>query len=164
MEAVKGWARSLFMLAIFSSTALLIVPRSMLKQARFVAEMLLLLCVIAPLAGLLRSINGSASLPPLPATGSAWGFSLEQFHAEETARRVSEVATRAGLPVESVKVATKDAGFSLAEVTVCLSAKPEDEELAAFRDTLGAYLGIRKDRVKFVVPGAVSGNATGKAP
>ncbi len=152
MEAIRTWARSLFLLSIFSSAALLIVPKPMQKQARFVAEMLLLLCVVAPLAGLLGSSTRAALLPSATDSGYAGQFSLGKFYAEETARRVTEIGQRAGVPVESVKVATGDAGFSLTEVVIYLSNRPADETLRAFRETLGAYLGIPKDRLKLVVP------------
>lgn len=153
MAAIKAWAKSLFVLAVFSSTVLLITPKSALKQARFVAEMLLLLCVIAPLAGLLGSTGTAVgAMPSLPGAEGAERFSLEEFYAGEIARRVIEIGSRAGIPVESVKVTTKDAGFSLAEVEVYLSDLPGDEAVATFKDTLGAYLGIQKDKVKVVLP------------
>jgi hypothetical protein len=154
VEAIKTWARSLFLLSIFSSTVLMIVPKSMQKQSRFVAEMLLLLCVMAPLAGLLSSGSRASLLPSEPGSSYTQEFSLGKFHAGETARRVTEIAERAGIPVESVKVTTGDAGFSLVEVVVYLSDRPADETLRVFRETLGAYLGIRKDRLRVIAPGA----------
>jgi hypothetical protein len=152
VEAVKAWAKSLFILAVFSSTVLLVVPKSMLKQARFVAEMLLLLCVIAPLGGLLGAAGRAALLPEVGAAPVSQ-FSLEKFYAEETARRVTEIGARTGIPVDSVKVVTKDSGFTLVEVTVYLAEPAEEDQVVAFRAALGAYLGVQKDRVKVVLAG-----------
>ncbi len=151
MEAVKVWARSIFMLSVLSSTVLLIVPKSMQKQSRFVVEMLLLLCVIAPLSGLL----GSGAQDALASTGlpsqSAEATSLGRFYAEETARRVSELGEKAGLSIAEVAVATKNAGFSLAEVIVRLGANPSDEQMDAFTKSVSAYLGINQDRLRVVI-------------
>ncbi|MEX0975143.1 MAG: hypothetical protein WD024_07350 [Bacillota bacterium] len=151
MEALKVWARAIFLLAIFSSTVLLIVPKSMQKQSRFVAEMLLLLCVVAPLGGLLSAGTRAALMQPDSGATAAVQFSLGKFYAEETARRVTEIGQKAGLIVESVSVTTKDAGFSLAEVLVRLKSQPEEERLHAFVESLSAYLGIQEDRLRVVV-------------
>lgn len=151
MEAVKAWARSIFLLSIISSTALLIVPKPMQKQSRFVAEMLILLCVIAPLGGLIgagtREALATPGLPSQPEEGS----SLGKFFAEETARRVTEIGLRTGIPVLEVTVATKDRGFSLAEVVVRFEKQPPEEQMKAFTEGLGAYLGIGKDKVRVVI-------------
>jgi hypothetical protein len=152
VETIRTWARSLFLLSIFSSTVLLIVPKSMQKQARFVAEMLLLLCVVAPLSGLLASGSRAALLPSASGAGYPQQFSLGKFHAEETARRVIEIGQRTGIPVETVKVTTGDAGFSLVEVVVYLAGQPPDDTLRSFRETLGAYLGLQRDKLKLVTP------------
>ena len=42
MSSIKEWARTIYLVSVFSALALLIVPRSMLKQVRFVVEMLLI--------------------------------------------------------------------------------------------------------------------------
>lgn len=152
MAAIRTWAKSLFVLAVFSSAVLLVTPKSAQKQARFVAEMLLLLCVIAPLAGLLTSAGASAGTPSLPDVQGSEQFSLEKFYAEETARRVIEIGVRAGVPVDKVKVTTKDAGFSLAGITVYLKERVPDDAVNAFTSSLGAYLGIGKGEVLVVMP------------
>ncbi len=151
MEAVKLWARSIFLLAIFSSTVLLIIPKSMQKQSRFVAEMLLLLCVVAPLGSLLGAGSRETLVPAVPGSSTTVQFSLEKFYADETARRVTEIGQKAGIPVEGVTVTTKDSGFSLSEVVVRLAERPPDEQLTAFTESLSAYLGIQKNRLRVVV-------------
>lgn len=152
MAAIKTWAKSLFVLAVFSSTVLLVTPKSMLKQARFVTELLLLLCVVAPLAGLLNSANAAAALPQVWSVEGPDRFSFEKFYAEETAKRVIEIGLRVGVPVDSVKVTTKDSGFSLAGITVYLKDRPAGDALAVFRDSLGSYLGVPSDKVEVVLP------------
>ncbi len=151
MEAVKAWARSIFLLAVFSSTVLLVIPKSMQKQSRFVAEMLLLLCVIAPLGGLVSSGAQSALAPGNGAVAEGEATSFGDFYSSETARRVAEIGQAIGLSIESVDVATKDSGFSLASVVVHLTDRPSDDELASFTEGLSAYLGIGKDKLRVVV-------------
>lgn len=151
MEAVKAWARSIFLLAVVSSTALLLVPKSMQKQSRFVAEMLILLCVIAPLATLVSATARETLVPGGLAAVVGEQPSLGKFYADETARRVTEIAQRTGLPVVEVSVATKDSGFSLASVVVRLAEHPEGDRLTAFTGSLAAYLGIGNDKLWVVV-------------
>jgi len=151
VEAVKVWARSIFLLSVISSTALLIVPKSMQKQSRFVAEMLVLLCVIAPLGGLLRAGTREALAPPGLPSQPEEAFSLGKFYGEETARRVSEIGQQTGMTVTEVTVATKDAGFTLAEVVVYLEEQPPEERMKAFTESLTAYLGIGKDKLRVVI-------------
>ena len=153
MEAVKDWARSLFLLSIFSSTALLLVPKSMQRQARFVAEMLILLCVVGPLASLFSSGARTALPSAFQLTGSG-ETSLGEFYAQETARRVAEIAQKAGIPVKTVNVTTSDTGLSLKQVAVYLSDQTPEETLAAFRETVAAYLGVPRDKLKIYVPGS----------
>ncbi len=151
MEAVKAWARAIFLLSVIGSTAMLIVPKSMQKQSRFVVEMLILLCVIAPLSGLIPrgteaalAINGAAPAGDSPP-------SLSTFYANETARRVSEIGKQAGVPVLEVTVLTESSGFSLSAVVVRLREQPPEERLEAFTGSLAAYLGIGKDKLRVVV-------------
>lgn len=151
MEAVKVWARSIFLLAVFSSTVLLIVPKPMQKQSRFVAEMLILLCVVAPLGGLVSAGTRDVLAPSNSSSPAGEEFSLGKFYAEETARRVTEIGQKTGLPVLAVTVTTKESGFSLAGVLVRLAEQPDEEQLGAFTGSLSAYLGISKDKLRVVV-------------
>ena len=151
MEAVRVWARSIFLLSVISSTALIIVPKSMQKQSRFVAEMLVLLCVIAPLGGLIRAGTREALAPPNLPSQSEEAFSLGKFYAEETARRVTEIGLEIGMPVQEVTASTKGSGFSLAEVVVHLEEQPPEEQMKAFTESLAAYLGISKDKLRVVI-------------
>lgn len=151
MEAVKVWARSLFLVSIFSSTALLLVPKSMQRQARFVAEMLILLCVVAPLARVLSSPAAPAlwsSVQPVLAEEA----SLGEFYTRETARMVAEIGRRAGIPVKTVKVSVGDTGLSLSEVAVYLSEPTSPDSAQTFKDAVAAYLGIPKDKVQMYAP------------
>jgi hypothetical protein len=146
VESVRDWARGLFLLAIFSSTVMLLVPKSMTKQVKFVSELLLLICVIAPLAGLVRS-GSAVGLPTSQVTTDFASFSLGEFYAKETAQRVRELGEKAGLSVESVEVRTKDGGLSLDEVSVVVAPGASPEELGAFREAIGIYAGIPEDKV-----------------
>lgn len=148
---MKVWARSIFLLAIFTSTALLIIPKSMQKQARFVAEMLVLLCVVAPLAGLVNAGTREAMTPTAPSLPSPEVSALGKFYADETARRVAEIGQRTGMPIVEVTATTSGAGLSLAGVIVRVSEQPDDERFRAFAESLAAYLGISKDRLRVVV-------------
>ncbi|MGE5580393.1 MAG: hypothetical protein ACM3WU_10150 [Bacillota bacterium] len=151
MEAVKVWARAIFLLSVIASTALLVVPKSMQKQSRFVVEMLILLCVIAPLHGLIPQGTEAALAPNGPPTAGQEVSSLGKFYANETARRVAEIGEQAGVPVLEVTVLTGSSGFSLSSVVVRLREQPSDERLSAFTGSLAAYLGIGKDRLRVVV-------------
>jgi hypothetical protein len=123
----------------------------MQKQTRFVAEMLILLCVVAPLGGLVSSGTKAAVLPSGSGASVAGEFSMGKFYADETARRVAEIGETAGIPVQSVTVTTRDSGFSLAEVLVKVAEQPEEGRMRAFTESLTAYLGIGKDRLRVVV-------------
>lgn len=150
MESIRIWARGLFLLAVFSSTAMLLVPKSMVKQVKFVSELLLLLCVIAPIAALIRSEGGiglpSAQVPTVPDE-----FSLSRFYSKETARRVAELGETTGVRVQSVNVVMKDGGLALGEVAVVVGPGATGEQLAAFKEAVRIYAGIPKDNVRLVV-------------
>jgi len=151
VEAVKVWARAIFLLSVIASTALLVVPKSMQKQSKFVVEMLILLCVIAPLRGLIpRGTEAALSSNGLAGAGQEEP-SLARCYANETARRVAEIGEQAGVPVLEVTVLTDSSGFSLSSVVVRLSEQPSEERLNAFTASLSAYLGISKDRLRVVV-------------
>lgn len=122
--------------------------------------MLILLCVVAPLGGLLRSGRDAAVLSASPGSGYGEQSSLGRFYSEETARRITEIGRSAGLLVESVKVTTGDSGFSLVEVVVCLGGGPGDEVVRAYRETVRAYLGIQDGRLKVTVHGTGAGTGT----
>ena len=147
METVKEWARSLFLISIFSSTALLLVPKSMQRQARFVAEMLILLCVVAPLARMLTTPAASTIWSSMGSNQADQG-SLGEFYAWETARMVAEIGRRAGIPVKTVEVGVGETGLSLSAVTVYLSGPVDPEAAQAFRDSVAAYLGVPKDKLQ----------------
>jgi hypothetical protein len=129
---------------------MLLVPKSMSKQAKFASEMLLLLCVVAPLAGLLTGDGSVSVLPDLTFGESAQPFSLGNYLVSETERRVTEMASIAGIPADDVSVTLSETGYDIEEITLTLeSFVPVDEE-EAFRRTLSAYLSVPTDRVKFV--------------
>ncbi len=147
MSAVKTWARSLLVLAVFSSGALFVVPRSMLRQAKFVIEMVLLLCVIVPVSFLPRvetshaPWNQAATVP-----GDAEPFSIERFYARETETRVEEIARKLKIPLAGVSVST-GSGLRLSAITVLVETMPEEETLQAFRQSLISYMGIPAEKV-----------------
>ncbi len=152
MAAIKVWARSIFVLTVFSSTALLLVPKSMTKQAKFVVEMLLLLCVIAPLAGLFRD-GGRSALT----SGDSWGevsspAALEKFLASETRRRILEMGAKANIPIEDAKAVAAKGGFTLAEVKIWLKDSVPLDTIKPFVATLSAYLGVPEDTVTVIQP------------
>lgn len=150
MESVKVWARGLFLLAVFSSTALLLVPKSMVKQAKFISELLLLLCVIAPVANVLRS-GSLGGLPSSRAPAGPAGSSLGDFYVRETAQRVTQLGAKAGVRVKSVQVATKDGGLALSRVTAVIGPGAADETVNAFKEAVSIYAGISEDKVAIVV-------------
>ncbi len=151
MAAVKTWARSVFILSVFSSTALLLVPRSMNKQAKFVVEMLILLCVIAPLTGLFPGAVEALMPDGYPGEAPA-GSSLESFLASETSRRVKEIASQAGVPIKEVVTTVQKGGFALAEVKVWLAQEISWETESQFASTLAAFLGVSEVAVTVVQP------------
>lgn len=149
MEAVREWARGVFVLAVFASTVMLLVPKSVIRQTRFVSELLLLLCVIAPLAGVLK--GGTFGLPGRAAQTFA-DFSLGDFYSAETARRIGELAITCGVEVKSVSVRTKDGGFSLDTVSVSVSPCPDDR-LDEFHKAIQVYTGIPAEKVEISIAG-----------
>ena len=151
MEAIKAWAKSVFILSVFASTVMLLVPKSMNKQAKFVSEMLLLLCVAAPLAGLLSGAGGIPASPELTFGESAPPFALNDYLVTETSRRVSEIASLAGISVDDVSVMPAQSGYGIEGITITLSSPVIDEDGEALRETLSAYLSVPVDRVRLVV-------------
>lgn len=150
MEAVRGWAKSVFILSIFASTVMLLVPKSMSKQAKFAAEMLLLLCVVAPLAGLLSGAGSIPVSPDLTFGEPAQPFALGNYLVSETRRRVTEMASLAGIPADDVSVALSQTGYGIEEIVLTLKSPVAEDDEEAFKATLSAYLSIPKDRVRFV--------------
>lgn len=141
----------MFVLAVFSSAALLVVPPSMARHARFVAEMVILLCLIAPLSGIVATgtdLSRTVSVQGI----SSGSFSLSRFYAQELESRIRQIGQRAGIPIESVKVAAAGGGLTLTGVTVSVSEKLDSALEAAFRDALAAYVGLRRDSVVIVQP------------
>lgn len=149
LESVRTWARGLFLLAVFSSTVMLLVPKRVQRQARFVSELLLLLCVIAPVAGLLKSGTTGLSLDSAPATFT--DLSLGRFYSVETAQRIAELGTRCGVETQAVSVTTKDGGLSLDRVEITLKPGIEDDRIEAFREAIQVYTGIPGDKVEIVM-------------
>jgi hypothetical protein len=150
--AIKAWARSIFVLTVFSGTVLLLVPKSMTKQAKFVVEMLLLLCVVAPLAGLFRGNDRSVLT-----LGASWkevssSVSLERFLASETSRRVLEMGARADIPIDHVEAVPDAGGFTLVAVKIWLKESVPPDTLDPFMATLSAYLGVPRDTVTIIQP------------
>jgi hypothetical protein len=150
LESVRVWARGLFLLSVFASTVMLLVPKSVIRQAKFVSELLLLLCVIAPLAGILRS--GTPNLP-LRAEETFTDLSIGEFYEAETARRIRELAEECGVEIKAVSVNTKDGGFSLDKVDVTVMPGPGDDRLEAFREAIRIYMGISREKVEIAVFG-----------
>ncbi len=154
MESLRAWAKTVYLVAVISSAALLMIPKTMQKQSKFVIELLLLLCILAPAAGFVTK--------PYDVAGIAWGYqernsgsvSLELFYAREVERRVTEMGVVAGLPVHSVLVETEGfaPGFSGSKVTLYLTS-PVDETgsdtIDRFRELLAAHLYISVDNICF---------------
>jgi hypothetical protein len=149
LESVREWARGIFLLAVFASTVMLLVPKSVMRQAKFVSELLLLLCVIAPLAGILRT--GTPGLPR-SASETFSDFSLGEFYSNETARRIEELGQKCGVEIKAVSVSTKDGGFSLDRVDVEVMQASGDR-LAAFREAIEIYTGIPGEKVEISIIG-----------
>ncbi|QUL98933.1 MAG: hypothetical protein IMF26_02345 [Candidatus Fermentithermobacillus carboniphilus] len=154
MEAIKEWARSVYLLAVFSSAVLLIVPKTMQRQARFVVEMLMLLCVLAPLFHLMpRPIETTVSSGSY--VSGSYTASLERFYVAEVERRVREVGQGAGIAIRDVEVVVTGSapGFRVGAVKVVLGRDLTEEEARRFREVTGAYLNIPPDRVALEVAG-----------
>lgn len=130
------------------------VPRSMLRQARFVIEMVLLLCVIAPAIGFLPRVEmaGASWNPTAAVPGDAEPFSIERFYARETESRVEEIARRLKIPLAGVSVSI-GSGLRLSAITVLVEAMPEEDVLQVFKQSLTSYMGIPGEKVIFTVNG-----------
>lgn len=150
MGSLKEWARGVYLLAVFSSAAILLIPKRMQKQSKFVIELLMLLCIMAPIAGLVGK--------PIDAASVAWNYrehdsnltSLETFYAQETGRRVKEMAISAGLPVDKVLVeALGLAPDFTCRVTLFLSSAPDQDVADSFARFLSSYLSISLEHILF---------------
>lgn len=150
MDSLKDWARGVYLLAVFSSAAILIIPKCMQKQSKFVIELLMLLCIMAPVARFAGK--------PLDASSAAWNYrehdsnliSLETFYTQETGRRVKEMAISAGLPVD--KVSVEALGFAprfSCRVTLYLSSAPDRDVADSFARFLSSYLSIGPEDILF---------------
>jgi hypothetical protein len=153
MSSIKEWARTIYLVSVFSALALLIVPRSMLKQVRFVVEMLLIFCILAPLINAVLGggpetvlMNGSFDLP-----GS---LNMASYYTMETGRRIKETGLSLGLPVDNVeiKVSGTGPGFRVTSISVDVSESPEPETENAFVQALSAYIGVDEDRITIRKP------------
>jgi hypothetical protein len=154
VDSLKSWAKAVYLVAVVSSAALVMIPKSMQKQSKFVIELLLLLCILAPVAGFVSK--------PHQVAGVMWGqagwapdsFSLERFYATEVERRITQMGIAAGLPIHSVEVETRGFApdFSGSKVCVYLMA-PVDEADAqvihAFRELIATHLDLDPDNICF---------------
>ncbi|MGI6628238.1 MAG: hypothetical protein ACOX4K_07840 [Bacillota bacterium] len=151
MEFLKEWARGVYLLAVLSSAAILMIPKSMQKQSKFVIELLMLLCIIAPVAGFIRK--------PIDAPSATWNYreqdyrdiSLKAFYAGEVSRRVKDTAISVGLPVESVLVEVSGfaPGFTCSGINIYLSSPVEEGKTDSFARFLASYLAIDQSRIWF---------------
>lgn len=129
---------------------MLLVPKSMAKQAKFAAEMLILLCVVAPLAGLLTGAGSAPASPDLALDESFAPFVLGNYLASETSRRVREIAFLAGVLVDDVLVVPEETGYGIAEITIMVASLSDEDEVA-LRATLSQCLSVPADRINFVL-------------
>lgn len=154
MESLKSWAKTIYLVAVISSAALVLIPRSMQKQSKFVIELLLLLCIVAPVAGFVGKPHQVAGMTWTLEGWEPESFSLERFYASEVQRRAMEMGIAAGLPIHSVEVETQGLApdFSGSKVCLYLSA-PLDESDAgvmhSFKELLATHLGIDPENICF---------------
>ncbi len=154
MESLKVWAKTVYLLAVISSAALLMIPRGMQKQSRFVIEMLMLLCILSPVVGFLGKSHDTAAITMNYREYDFGTASLETFYSREIERRVLEMSVAAGLPIDSVSAEVKGfaPNFQESGVTLYLSAPVDDieqEELDNFRKLLAAHLSMNIDNIQF---------------
>lgn len=151
MEAIKEWARSVYILAMLSSVVLLLVPRKMLRQVRFVAEIIMLLCILSPVLGAVLGAENLTIYSERFEPPESYSASLEKFYVGEIERRIKEIGNDAGIPVKSVR--TNLSGFapkfSVSSVSIYLSAPVEKDKTRKFRDLIAAYLGIDSSKITF---------------
>ncbi len=152
MAAIKLWARSIFVLSVLTSTALVLVPKSMQKQARFVTEMLILLCIVAPLASLMRNVGLQSDIAQYQWDELNQPQTLETFLALETERRVLQITNDAGIPVLDVEALASKGGFTLAQVKIWSKDRVPEGAKESFVATLSAYLGVPKDKITVIQP------------
>lgn len=154
MESLKAWAKGVYLVAVISSAALVLIPKSMQKQSKFVIELLLLLCILAPVAGFVGKPQQVAGLRLGQDTWEADGFSLERFYALEVQRRVTQLALAAGLPIHSVQVEPAGVApeFSATKLTLYLTVslyEPDGEVLQKFRELIATQLDIDPGSIRF---------------
>ncbi len=154
MESLKAWAKSIYLVAIVSSVAILMIPKSMQKQSKFVIELLLLLAILAPIAGF---VNKSYDVPQV-----IWEYQdldsgyvpLSIFYIKEIQRQVTQLAVAAGLPVHSVMV--KAGGlppdFSGSGITLYLNEPVNEQDqhvMDQFSELLASRFSISAERILY---------------
>ncbi|MGI6620069.1 MAG: hypothetical protein ACOX35_01270 [Bacillota bacterium] len=154
MESLKSWARTVYLVAVISSAALLMIPKSMQKQSKFVIELLLLLCIVVPPVGLVGKSHEVAGIRWDYADLAPEDFSLERFYASEVQRRAVQMGLAAGLRIHSVEVEARGIApdFSGTKVYVYLTGpidESEAEVIQKFRELLATHLGIDPKHICF---------------
>lgn len=152
MESLKVWAKTVYLLAVISSAALLMIPRGMQKQSRFVIEMLMLLCILAPVAGFSGKFYDTATVTWNYGEYDFGAASLESFYSREIERRVMEMSIAAGLALDSVSVQVEGfaPNFQGSELILYLSSPAdeiEQDKLDNFCKLLAAHLSMSIDNI-----------------
>ncbi len=152
MAAIRLWAKSVFAISMLASALVLLVPKSMAKQSRFAAEMLILLAVLTPLVGFFVRGDVVPASTNLSGESGAERFALDRFVASEIAARVGDMVRAAGFSAGEVAVETSGSGYQVAGIKLALTGEsPTASELAALKATLSAYLSVPGENIFITV-------------
>lgn len=151
MSGIKAWARSLVILAVFSSGALFLVPKGVQKQAKFVLEMLLLLCAIVPVVWIVPGLGIAEKAWSASTQVSGDNFGVRQFFAKEMEAQVRETAKKLGMNASVTAQVASD--LRLVSLTLTVDSVQDDETLHALKHSLATYMGISEDKIVFLVSG-----------
>ena len=153
MQSLKTWAKTVYLVAVLSSAALLMIPRSMQKQSKFVIELLLLLCILAPTANLARK---SFDISEIPWDYHFWysdSASFETLYAREVERQVKELSSAAGFSVHSVHVEIGGFApeFSVEKIILRLAhpIDPQDLDRDQLARLFAARFSVKAEKVCF---------------
>lgn len=151
MEFVKSWAKSVYVLAVLSSLVVVMAPRKMQKEIRFVLEIMVLLLLLTPLVTLFgKSPSFENTWTNTTDNLSRQNYlSLESFFRDETKRRILTISKTLGLTVDSVEVEVKGVfpNLTVSRLVVALNQPEDQESLENFRRSLQSYLGVPEESI-----------------
>lgn len=139
LQAVREWARSVYVVSVVASIAVLLLPKRYAKHGRFVAEMLILVCVLSPIA----KLSNVSQQELFRSTFSGQEVSPSgEFYARQVEDGIRGIANSLGLTVGEVELEIKDGSGEFARVIICLERPAGEDAIKALKKTVAAWFGM----------------------